>query len=387
MPDRRSIFRLLALAGFLLTVALALWLAELRPLLVVVVMALALLVAWTVEWLSWRQDLLRLGTEAAGLGAKDSTFTSIPPPLTAPAAEVAAEESPQAAAPSVEVGEAEPVDAPTPVEPSPAEAPVATPPLKAEPAEPEPPAPETPAPAPVRPALRPVPAPPPPARPAAQQPARPAAASGVIDLRTRVTAQPRRWNLWDLERRARDEAQRDPIRYEEWSYLFVHLRQFASPDGSLPTEFDGLVRESFGDLLEHAGPMNAALARRQAALAGVALVGALGAIALSRVGDDSDAAPPPDAVAGWETATVGVFEPTAELTACGVEVTAVTVGIAHPVLPCGAKLLVEHQGRQAQADVVERGPVDPGQTFELSPALAQQLGVEGEAAVRWRFAE
>ena len=75
----------------------------------------------------------------------------------------------------------------------------------------------------------------------------------MIDMRTRVTAQPRRWNLWDLERRAREEAQRDPLRHEEWSYLFVHLRQFATPDGSLPTEFDGLVRESFGELLEHAG--------------------------------------------------------------------------------------------------------------------------------------
>lgn len=120
-------------------------------------------------------------------------------------------------------------------------------------AEPEPSAPEPPAPAPVRPALRPVPTPARPARPGPQQPARPAAASGVIDLRTRLTAQPRRWNLWDLERRARDEAQGDPVRYEEWSYLFVHLRQFATPDGSLPLEFDGLVRESFGDLLEHAG--------------------------------------------------------------------------------------------------------------------------------------
>ena len=76
---------------------------------------------------------------------------------------------------------------------------------------------------------------------------------GVIDLRTRVTAQPRRWNLWDLERRARDEAQRDPLRYEEWSYLFVHLRQFATPDGSLPASSTSLVRESFGELLEHGG--------------------------------------------------------------------------------------------------------------------------------------
>jgi hypothetical protein len=79
------------------------------------------------------------------------------------------------------------------------------------------------------------------------------AASDVVDLRTRVTAQPRRWNLWDLERRARDESHKDPDRFEEWSYLFVHLRQFATPDGSLPMEFDGLVRESFGELLERAG--------------------------------------------------------------------------------------------------------------------------------------
>jgi hypothetical protein len=133
--------------------------------------------------------------------------------------------------------------------------------------------------------------------------------------------------------------------------------------------------------------MNAGLARRQAALAGVALVGALGAIALSRLGDDSDAAPPPSAVVEWESARVGVFEPSPDPTPCGVTVTAETVGIAHPVLPCGAKLLVEHQGRQAQADVVERGPVEAGEAFELSPALAQQLGVPGEATVRWRFSE
>ena len=67
--------------------------------------------------------------------------------------------------------------------------------------------------------------------------------------------------------------------------------------------------------------------------------------------------------------------------------TAGTVGIAHPVLPCGAKLVLEHQGRQARAAVVEQGPVDPSRAFELSPALAQQLGVTGETAVRWRFAE
>ena len=239
MPDRRSIYRLLALAGFLLTVALALWLAELRPLLVIVVMAAALLIAWTIEWLSWRQDVIRLATEGV-VAEEEAVLPAPPPPAFAEAPPTEVTERPE---PVPEQPEPEPEPLPEP-EPEPVAAPP-PPPVHAAP-EPEPPA--------ARPSLRPVPSPPPlPVAPLAA-PASPAArAPEVIDMRTRVTVQPRRWNLWDLERRARDEAQRDPGRYEEWSYLFVHLRQFATPDGSLPTEFDGLVRESFGELLEHAG--------------------------------------------------------------------------------------------------------------------------------------
>ena len=64
--------------------------------------------------------------------------------------------------------------------------------------------------------------------------------------------QPRAWNLWELERLVRSRAGDDPLRDEEWSYLLVYLRDFASPEGVLPEEFDALVRESFGDLLEAA---------------------------------------------------------------------------------------------------------------------------------------
>ncbi len=268
MPDRRSIFRLLALAGFLLTVALALWLAELRPLLVIIVMAGALLVAWAIEWLSWRQDVMRLAADDGDAEEGELALTPVPPPLAPPVAESPAAdapppvpvEEPALAEPPVPMLPPAPVDAPVPA-PEPEPLPPVVEPV-AEPervpvVEPVPvPPPEPPVQQP-RPALRPVPTPPPPpppVEPEVPQPVRPAAAApDVIDMRTRVTAQPRRWNLWDLERRARDEAQRDPVRYEEWSYLFVHLRQFATPDGSLPTEFDGLVRESFGELLEHAG--------------------------------------------------------------------------------------------------------------------------------------
>jgi hypothetical protein len=59
----------------------------------------------------------------------------------------------------------------------------------------------------------------------------------------------REWNLWDLERRAREQAGNAPWD-EEWSALFTHLRAFADTDGVLPKEFDGLVRESFGELIE-----------------------------------------------------------------------------------------------------------------------------------------
>jgi len=254
VPDRRSIFRLLALAGFLLTVALALWLAELRPLLVVIVMAAALLLAWTVEWLSWRRDLLRLAGEGVEIGEAEVALPLVPPAPASPNPEpVAARATPASPPPLADEEAAPPVPVPSlPIQPLPEPEPASAPPEPA-PTEPEP-EPER---EPVRPALRPVPAPPPPPPPprteTPPQPVRPAASTGVVDLRMRATSQPRRWNLWDLERRARDQAQLDPLRYEEWSYLFVHLRQFATPDGSLPTEFDGLVRESFGELLEHAG--------------------------------------------------------------------------------------------------------------------------------------
>jgi hypothetical protein len=61
----------------------------------------------------------------------------------------------------------------------------------------------------------------------------------------------REWNIWDLERRAREHAG-DVARDQEWAALFMHLRQFANADGVLPTQFDGLVRESFSRLIQAA---------------------------------------------------------------------------------------------------------------------------------------
>ena len=53
-----------------------------------------------------------------------------------------------------------------------------------------------------------------------------------------------RWNIWSLERLARDHPNG-----EELEFLVVSLRDFANSNGELPADFDPLVRESFGDLL------------------------------------------------------------------------------------------------------------------------------------------
>jgi hypothetical protein len=64
-----------------------------------------------------------------------------------------------------------------------------------------------------------------------------------------VTQEPREWNLWELERAVREHGGDDVAQNEERAYLLVYLREFAGPDGMLPADFDGLVRDAFGDLL------------------------------------------------------------------------------------------------------------------------------------------
>lgn len=77
------------------------------------------------------------------------------------------------------------------------------------------------------------------------EPAREPAPSAVV---TRIGG-PRQWNVWDLERAAREHAGGDPVADEERTFLLLYLRDFAGPDGLLSVDFDELVRESFGGLV------------------------------------------------------------------------------------------------------------------------------------------
>ena len=62
-------------------------------------------------------------------------------------------------------------------------------------------------------------------------------------------AEPREWNIWELERLAHEAEGRDPAHDDELVFLLLELRQFANADGQLPVDFDPVVRQSFGELV------------------------------------------------------------------------------------------------------------------------------------------
>jgi hypothetical protein len=69
---------------------------------------------------------------------------------------------------------------------------------------------------------------------------------------------PREWNIWELQHLVRERP--DDDRHEEWVALIASLRDFARVDGTLPGEFDQLVRDSFADLLAEDGARTEAAA-------------------------------------------------------------------------------------------------------------------------------
>jgi hypothetical protein len=131
------------------------------------------------------------------------------------------------------------------------------------------------------------------------------------------------------------------------------------------------------------------LVQRLAGLAAAALLATLGVLALGQRGGGSSTLRSTEPVLRWETALVGVLSPRvyANKSSCGSTLDSGTVGVAHPVLPCGVDLVVASGDRQVRTEVVQHGPVGDGREFDLTRALAEQLGVHGRQTLRWRFAE
>ena len=135
--------------------------------------------------------------------------------------------------------------------------------------------------------------------------------------------------------------------------------------------------------------MSPALLQRQAALAAAALLATLGVLALRERSEAVPPLTPREPALRWETANVGVLrrEAYGRATTCGTTLDSGTLGVAHPVLPCGVDLVLSLGSKEVRTEVVEHTPVGGGREFDLTQALADELGVQGRETIRWRFAE
>jgi outer membrane biosynthesis protein TonB len=222
-------------AAFLILVAVGAGLAKLEPVVIVALMAVAWVLVALVERASAKAAAPLTGDEAAEEGSGVSTREQPRhvdvvevEPAAVPAPEPAAVRQPEpetVVEPELAVSErsARAILASSPP-------PVSDPPPPEPESEPEPepePAPEP----------EPEPAPEPEPEPAKPDPEPEPVYSGPA----------REWNIWDLQRLVRDHA--GESKQEEQAALILSLRDFARADGTLPLEFDELVRESFGALL------------------------------------------------------------------------------------------------------------------------------------------
>ena len=118
--------------------------------------------------------------------------------------------------------------------------------------------------------------------------------------------------------------------------------------------------------------MSAASVQRQVALAGVALLAAVVALALTAhdKGQAITGIPQPVPVAGgsWYTALAGAERPRyGRLTRCGYVLKPGTEGLTDSVLPCGILVYVAYKDSpQILTRVIDRRPVLPGRKFAVS---------------------
>jgi hypothetical protein len=138
--------------------------------------------------------------------------------------------------------------------------------------------------------------------------------------------------------------------------------------------------------------MSPALAQREIALAGVALLAAIGSLALTSHSGDVRArgSLQPVTLEGgrWRANLAGATPVQyGRRTNCSILLRPSTIGVTDSVLPCGVKLYLAYgDSPEVLTQVIERRPVLPGRKFELTPKLAEKRGIDGVQKVRWVFA-
>jgi hypothetical protein len=129
--------------------------------------------------------------------------------------------------------------------------------------------------------------------------------------------------------------------------------------------------------------VSAIVVRRIASLAAVAVLSVSIALYVAHRGGHGTTLPAP--AGPWTTALTGAYAAPAR-TACGVRVGPRTIGVAHPVLPCGVELYIRFGKRTVLTQVIDRSHTASGRAFDLTGALATLLGVQGTQPIQWRFA-
>ncbi len=122
-------------------------------------------------------------------------------------------------------------------------------------------------------------------------------------------------------------------------------------------------------------------------LAAVGLLAAVIGFAIASGRGDDEGGGLPARVGSWYNARAAPMSRELEgtTTACGVRLNARSLGIADPVLPCGAKLYIGYGDQDVLTQVIAVGPAPGGARFGMTPALAQTLGIEKTVTVRWGY--
>jgi hypothetical protein len=136
--------------------------------------------------------------------------------------------------------------------------------------------------------------------------------------------------------------------------------------------------------------MRSSFGQRTLALAAAAVFAGVLALAVAHQNrETAQAAGPQPAVGagtGWYNAVAGVYVIRSRSSTCGWLLEPRTLGVIHPVLPCGTKIFVQLGGKRVYTEVVDRGPVPSTVDFDLTSALADRIGLTGTRDVRWAFA-
>jgi hypothetical protein len=96
----------------------------------------------------------------------------------------------------------------------------------------------------------------------------------------------------------------------------------------------------------------------------------------------------PERVGEWYSARAAPMGAELEgtTTACGVRLGPRTLGISDPVIPCGVKVYLGFKDQDVLTQVIGTSSGPGGVRFALTPSLAQTLGVERTATIRWSYA-